>query len=447
MLPGSRCRLVRLAGFILLAQLACAEVGPPNIILISIDTLRADALGSYGQSLPTSPTLDGLAERGVRFSDVITQSTKTGPSHRALMTGVLEVARKGSTTLAQILSEADYETAAFVDGGYMNAVYGHDKGFDLYVDGKNRPMRIFPNPTTSLRRGFSGILPEALEWLESRQADNPFFLFLHTYDVHCPYGAPDNHQSFTQGREEPAHLVGRRCKDYSPQDLSPDDWAWLRDKYLEGVRYVDSQLGRFLDSLEDEGLLDNTAVIVVSDHGESLGERDWLGHKNTHAPQVIVPWIMWGPGLPAGRVVDDPAQLVDLVPTLLDYLDLPSDEMFMGRSLLPAIQSDVPTSDDKLQYSEDARLRYSEIGTGRILIKGPWALEQHDGSPDIYYNFYEDPLAAEARETAGGIIRNRMILEYGQLIERHGGGRGEPLEEVEPDEETLEQLRSLGYVD
>jgi arylsulfatase A-like enzyme len=420
----------------------CTDGSSPNVILISIDTLRADGLGSYGQTEPTSPALDRLAREGVRFADVVTQSTKTGPAHRAILTGVIYHAQDANTrTLAGILSDAGYDTAAFVDGGYMNTLYGHDKGFDLYVDGRTGPEDGSP-PRGEItgRGGLPVVLPEARAWLEERTGDRPFFLFLHTYDVHCPYAPPEPYASlFTKHLEEPADPGEGPCWAYAPDRMTQSNRQWLTGSYLGGIRYTDELLGAFLEDLRENAALAETVVVVISDHGESLGERGWVGHQLVHAPQLFVPWIMTGPGLPRGRVVEAPAQLVDMVPTLLDYLDLtPSKGRYMGESLMTAVRGEGSVSKD--------RLRYCEMGTERAILKGPWALEQRSGAPDVLYRYRTDPLATRARVVRSSGVRNSILQEYLDLLALHGANLTDLPEEPEPDERTLEQLRSLGYV-
>jgi len=438
--------LVRATLCILLAgAMGCAEPPPPSIILVSIDTLRSDALGAYGRREAPTPTLDRLAAEGVLFADVITQSTNTGPSHRAILTGVIYHAQDESTrTLPGILRQAGYDTAAFVDGGYMNEVYGHADGFDLYVDTTRRgePAAGPAEPSLEKRGGFAVVLPRARRWIEEqgeKDPHRPFFLFLHTYDVHCPYGAPPG--------VEPVHARGlprpdwadEPCRDHARAGLGPAELSWLEATYLDGVRHADRMLGEFLEDLRRTGALRNATVIVVSDHGESLGERGWIGHTLTHASQLFVPWIMAGPGLPAGRTVERPAQLIDLVPTVLDYLGLPPEPGAMGLSLMPAVRAErVPPGEE--------RLRFCELGARRTLVKGGWALEQQPGLQDLVYEIRADPLAERGQVAGVERTRTDLLTEYLEFLESHDADLSRSDDKATPDERTLEQLKSLGYV-
>ena len=213
----------------------------------------------------------------------------------------------------------------------------------------------------------------------------------------------------------------------------------LNVHYDAVVRHVDDLLGCFVDDLRGTAIMDNTLLVVVSDHGESLGERNWIGHNLMHVQQLFVPWIMRGPGLPRGKVVEDRAQLVDLVPTLLDYLGLSNEHYLSGISLMSAVKG--------RDNQTEERLRVCESGRGRALLRGPWILEQSNRAPELLYRFDLDPLARRNKLHQQVQLRNDLVEEYRALLVEHGivpGARKE--EQVIPDEQTLEKLRSLGYV-
>jgi arylsulfatase A-like enzyme len=420
----------------------------PSIILISIDTLRADHLGAYGYARATSPHLDRLAADGVRFADVITQSTRTLASHKSIFAATLpsvhQLSLEGRITLAAAFRDAGYDTAAFVDGGFMHSRFGHGNGFDHYVDSLAEPAPRGGRPVADRGSGgFATILPEALAWLDGR-ARRPFLLFLHTYDVHCPYEPEEEYaHMFTGGREAPLDISGMCGKShFADLEITEPVAGWIKDLYDAGIRQTDHRIGYLMQELERRDLLASILVVVISDHGESLGERGWFGHNRLDTAQLFVPWIMAGPGLPAGAVIDAPAQLVDLAPTLLDYAGLAPLPETAGTSLMPVIRGETSLS--------PARVRVCESKTGRALLQGPWVLEQEleSGRPDRLYRRDTDPEAAvnllgPEEEQAGSILA--AWESYAADLSVSAGDL--PDEETPVDEEILRDLRALGYVD
>jgi len=417
----------------------------PNLILISIDTLRADRVGCYGYDRETTPTLDRLAKKGVRFTDVLTQATHTTESHQAIFTGALPSmlydAYPKFETLGERFHTLGYDTAAFVDSGFMRKRYGHNRGFDLYED---EPPDAAPDRKTfwsSETRGLAWVLPRAEEWLRRRE-ERPFFLFLHTYDVHCPYTPPGKFGSvFTGGREAPIDLAGMCSAKISETERSPEEVAWIRDQYDGGVRYTDHSLGKFLDRLKAAELDGNTVIVVISDHGESLGEvRGWFGHNRLFESQLYVPWIMSGPTLPAGVEVTEPAQLVDLVPTIYDLFDLEPLSSSAGRSLMPAVHG-------KRVFGEE-RLRVVEARTRRGLVRGEWMLVETiaSGNATALHRLDEQPRRDRLEEEPE--IAGRLLAEWRREMARLKISRRKlPEEELPVDDAVLEELRKLGYVD
>jgi len=240
---------------------------------------------------------------------------------------------------------------------------------------------------------------------------------LHTYEVHCPYDAPAEYTSlFTGGRSAPIDIAGMCGKDsFNNMELEPEEIAWIRDHYDAGIRYTDELLEQFLRTLGDIGVTQNTLIIITSDHGESLGEGGWFGHNRLHPTQYLVPWIMAGPGLPQGRVVEQPAQLADLLPTILDYLGLPApSEPALGSSLMPAIHGK--------QIFESTRLRVCETRTQRALISGPWLLVQrkHNGTAVSLYRVDLDPEGEENLLDSEPQVVQKILAEWTRQAEYLG---------------------------
>lgn len=437
-----------------------------RIVLVSLDTLRADHLGTYGYPRDTSPRLDALAEEGFVFERAVAPAPNTPPSQMSMMTS-LYPGRHGFTgngdrlapgieTLAGRLSAAGLATGGFVDGGYLKAAFGFARGFDVYDDRGG---------------GLAGLVPRALRWLDA-QGDRPFFLFLHTYDIHAPYVAPEPfagmfHEVPYEGDLVPTiERLDALFRAGAP--LSEADRQHLVDSYDEGIRYADHQLGRFLDALAERGRLDDTLIVVTSDHGEEFGEHGSLVHWQLYyQPNLHVPLIVRPPGGVEGPVrIAEMAELIDVLPTLLEWAGAPALPVAQGRSLRPWMRGE-----------GSGRDRSERAGTGEARASGtpaPDALERaafawwadpeqlplrsiivdghqlifDDYAPgkDELYDIEADPMAQ--RDLSGRrpalAARLRALGRQGMLASppwRPAGEEGE----LKLDDATREELRALGY--
>jgi arylsulfatase A-like enzyme len=347
------------------------EAGP-NLVLVSVDTLRADHLSAYGYPAETSPHLDRWArESAVTFRNVVAQAPSTLPSHASLFTG-LGPFRHGAVfrplpasldTLAEILRERGYTTLARTGGGYLHPRYGLHQGFDSYQYWLSLHER-----DKELEEGMN----TALGWLEAYRK-RPFFLFLHTYEVHGPYRvrqpffsrlngerkAPDGlvwlvanpplpESGFRATRPDYYRVRGQNPSDKAGERVGPDT---ARALYDSSVAYVDSQLGILLDRLSDLDLMERTVVVVTSDHGESFGEHGISGHGYLYDDNLLVPLLMSLPdGQGAGQVVESQVRSLDILPTLLESLDIEIPEGLEGASLMPLIRGE-DVSVDPLAWS------------------------------------------------------------------------------------------------
>lgn len=323
----------------------------PNVILISIDTLRADHLSSYGYPRATSPTLDRLTRQGTLFAATMSQAPETLPSHRSIMTGTY-VGRHRSTTffepnartdmptIARALEAAGYSAAGFTEGGGVSAHFGFNEGFQLYDNGKHRVY-------TARERGEVAFVEETFgaagEWLRGH-ADRPFFLFLHTYETHAPYWpeaplheiyAPDYTGNFEQAysRLFLRELGGHRT-------LVESDLQQIIRLYDGCIRNVDREVQRLLALLAELDIDDNTLLVILSDHGEDMGDHFYIAkHGATLYEELVhVPMIFHMPGvIPAGALRPGPAACIDVFPTILDLLDLPIPDTVQGVSLKAAM--------------------------------------------------------------------------------------------------------------
>ncbi len=302
----------------------------PNIILISLDTLRAASVSAYGYRHPTTPGLDErVARAGAVVRHAVVPAPFTPPSHMTMLTGLHPCAhgvqnRDGilapeDLLLAEILRADGYDTAAFTENAYVVAGAGFARGFDTYVE-KREDAAASP--------GFGvETFGAAAQWLEGR-AHEPFFLFVHTYQVHKPYTPPRGYR----------HLFGS----FPDDDERKQRWKDDQQAYDQEIRYADDLLGQFLDVLDARGLADDTIVVVTSDHGEEFGHHRWGGHGfGLYEDAILVPMIFRAPGLiEPGTVVDPQVGLVDLVPTLADLagVSLPAD--VQGQSFAPLLRGE-----------------------------------------------------------------------------------------------------------
>jgi len=324
-----------------LALAACSKPEPQlalckncNVVLISMDTVRADRLGVYGHSLPTSPNVDRLAARSLVFENAISQSAWTLPAHGSMMTGlypsrlgVTEYPAKRSLPKVRMLAEefgrAGYATGAFTGGGFVAAHFGFNRGFDVY---------------SSDGRRFEHNIDEALSWLRQNKKRR-FFLFLHGYDAHRPY--------YSSAEDKKAiGLSGARNADQRKfctkgDRTRPDDIDVISRYYDAAIRHGDATVGRFLEELETLGLTSRTVVLVTSDHGEEFYEHGNCDHVRFLYREIVgVPYILHVPAL-----ASDPRRIADVVPasisvarTLLEIAGISTD--MPGVSLEPMLRGE-----------------------------------------------------------------------------------------------------------
>ncbi len=384
--PGRRARLRRAALpaaiAALIAILSCAPgpdvAGRPDVLLVVIDTLRADHLGAYGSVRPTSPRLDALASRGVVFENAWATAPWTLPSLMSIHTGLYpsdhRVENDGLRladdvpTLAQALRAAGYETAAFVSHVYASAPFGFDRGFGTFEDfGISRPgYRL----EAGMEPNADEVTEAALEWL-ARPRRAPLFLFVHYFDPHWPYAPPAEYRDlFPSAYDGPLDATYDSISRFlDPAAPLPDGYGgYLRARYDGEIRFVDDALGRLLDALAARARADRTWVIVTADHGEEFKDHGSMGHgrqlyeESIRVPLVIAPPAVRGrggdrpAGEGAGRRVAYPVSGVDVMPTILDLAGSPAEgAQPRGLSLLPVVRGDAPTGRRPL-VSETIRL-------------------------------------------------------------------------------------------
>lgn len=427
----------------------------PNILLISVDTLRPDRMSLYGYDRRTTPTLDDWARSSATvFEAAIAQSTWTLPSHVSMLTGTDafhhgvnysdDVAPDSLVFLQELLQRAGYFTMAVTGGGLVHPRYGFQQGFDQYWS--------YPGS-----RATGDELPEglghAIAWLDDA-ADTPFFLFFHTYEVHTPWRSrqpwfdefsdlpPVEDLRLLPAEQDEKNGFLSVIDDSSLDLVRPPQIAGLQkrallelagDAYDSGIAYTDEQIGRLLKALSDRGLLSNTIVVLTSDHGELLGEHGVLGHRYLYEENIRVPLAIALPeGGGAGRRVASQVRSIDIVPTVLDAagLELPAD--LDGRSLLPFL-SDVdepraaspreawtyaPEVNFGLSLRVDNRIKYTFNDTAWAPLNGSEAVFDLVASPGESRNVLPDFAGVDALYAS---MFDRITLVPGLRIRLRSG--------------------------
>lgn len=428
------------------------EPQPPHaVILISIDTLRADYLGAYGyDAYPTSPFLDSFASDNILFENSFVVEPRTLTSHMSLMTGLYPqhhgvvdttVLAGEIPTLASLLREQGYRTQAFTDGAWMDRDWGLDRGFDHYV--------VYNH------QGFRKILPNAIQWL-AKNGKEKFFLFLHTYDVHNRGSAP-RYQSpspysgmFSNGSG--SVLDTERGRGFRkrfgsiPKPLEGVDRDYVRATYAEGVRYVDDRLKELFEALRREGLYDRALIIVWSDHGEGLYDHaDW-SHGELFDHTVQVPLIMKIPGREGGGSrVRSVVSSIDLAPTILDLVGASIPASMEGTSLLPLLESERESNAGEVfSLRTKSGQRLFSIRNDRFRL-----IRDENADETLFFDLDVDPNEQNNLSPSGMQAEVELGKRLARWIEEHDQARSLAKHgtEVHVDSKTTDELRALGYVE
>jgi arylsulfatase A-like enzyme len=439
-------------------RLGVAPAPCPDIVLITIDTLRSDRVSAYGYARQTTPFLDALAGRGVRFATSYSPSSWTVPSmaslftslepdHHGIQRGLVEknrivgqeVLAESHILLAEILREAGYRTYGVSANLHLASEFGFAQGFDHYENlGFANADRIAP-----VLAAWSG---------ELRSGTQPFFLWIHYFDPHDPYypRAP--------WFENPVPALAGEVSEADPVDIrrlywlnSPDgrrraprrlkkELRIAKAAYDAEISYTDQQIRQAFETLD---LGENDLIVVTADHGEEFYEHGNLGHgQDLHEEQVRVPMILRLPDAAhAGRVVDQPVSLIDVVPSILDYLDLDPPPEAQGTSLLPLIDND-----DKDRGPVYLAVSRAEPGL-RAVRQGSWKYIRDLGGPrgDRLFDLATDPGERRDVRLEEPAKARQLASQLDEFLAHVPISVQPELEEV--DAETLDELRALGYVE
>ena len=443
MAVGSSPLTVAVAGclaFLVAGSVACTRhtERADNLLLITLDTTRADHLSAYGYPLPTSPVLDALAARGALFEQARSHVASTLPSHTSIMTGKLPPSHgvrwngvvkvpSSETTLAEILAANGFQTGAVIGAFPLERRFGLAAGFTDYDDrfeenaGPDTPRSWLPggmwegNQVQHFQRRAADVTDRALGWLKGRQ--KRWFLFAHYFDPHHGYEAPPDIKGFPH-----------------PYDAE--------------IAYADREIGRLLAAVQK--MPGDTLIVVTADHGEGLGDHDEPMHSRfVYDTTIHVPLIFVLKGkIPAGRRITEPVTHVDLLPTVLELLALPVPEGLDGASLVPALARGESIG-GRPQYMESLAYSLKEDRTVTGIAEGDWKFihtTTKETSTDELYNLRGDP--REIRNVAS-LQPERTQALAARLADWSSrlASRGTASSPLTLDRDAIERLKALGYLD
>ncbi len=480
-----------------------ANGGIPNILLISLDTLGARHVSCYGYSRRTTPHLDAFAKKGVLFENAFSHSKWTLPSHMTIMTSTYpavhqvisrsRVLDKSFVTMAEILKKWGFRCGAFVDRGrfgHVGAAHGFDRGFDFYAHYPERFSKIEKLFVVSHLLNFgeqmllrlsvpvmhaSKITDAALTWLKHIGQNRPFFLFLHYYDIHSeayaklpyvsppPYNTmyyPDYDGNFTgcgdDGSCASLYLLqlARRYR-RNKRSIPKKDLKYIESLYDGGISYVDAQVGRLLAELDTMDLDENTLVILTADHGEEFLEHGQLLHGQYYDEIVHVPLIMRLPHvLPENLRVDAVVRHIDILPTVVDLLNLEPLDQFQGESLMPYMRSDSTVTTSRSVFGgldkpveENYPHRFVRTDSFKLIVSSPYDSEK----VRELYNVMDDPMESNniVERKPDVAARLEELLDRWEnrcKVLRETRFLSQQTEQIKVDKETLKELKSLGYI-
>lgn len=415
----------------------------PNVLIIAVDALRPDRLGCYGAQDALSPAIDSLAAQGVMFLNATTQAPATGPSFSTLMTSRYPLVHgvtlsgmglePGQLTLAEVLQQAGYQTAAFPGSVILHRESGLDQGFQTY---EALPEEGMPYRDAAEVNSF--LLP----WLEAH-THRPFFAFVHYMETHDPYRYHDPQAPYTIERNYIDNIYREQIQ------LDEAEIRRIRAAYDSEVTYIDQHIENVLRKLEEFDVRRRTIIILTADHGELLYEHErGFGHyRYLYQETALVPLIIAFPALlPQNTNVDAIAELRDLAPTILDLLGISAPPEFEGRSLVGLMNGEEPEN-FYLAYTMREPWTFLTDGPAHALRVGHWKLIHFEDGTDLLFDLSADPQEqmnlAEKRPDITNPLRDRLFNMVHNQMKRAISVR--PPDSIP--EETLERLRSLGYID
>jgi arylsulfatase A-like enzyme/Tfp pilus assembly protein PilF len=395
-----------------------------NLLVITIDTLRADHLGIYGYAKVKTPNIDRLGEKGILFKNAFSHVPLTLPSHCSLFSGTLPLFHgvrdngyrllPSTETLAEILKNSGYQTAAFVGAFPLDSRFGLNKGFDVYDDlyGSKNVIRDL----TFVERKAEDVNRKVLEWL-ARNREKKFFMWVHYFDLHAPYEPPSPFKEEYMGRE-----------------------------YDGEIAYTDAAVGALLEKLDQWKLMDRTLVILTADHGEALGEHQETTHGIfVYDSTLRVPLVFFNSKIfPAKKVVSCQAGLIDIAPTILDLLGLPKNPKMQGASLKPFMLKGKSRKEATCYIESIAAMMDRNWAPLQGLRTAEWKYIEAP-IPELY-DLRNDPQETNNIIKANPDQARRLQQKLKSLIQSYSSPAASQVLQTERDKETREKLMSLGYV-
>jgi arylsulfatase A-like enzyme len=440
----------------------------PNVILLTVDCLRADQLGCYGHEPSPAPALDRLAQRACVLEQAVAHGPATRPSMPSLFGSSYPWEYGGFTaysrerpSVVEELSRQGYYTAAFVPHAWLSSTFGYSRGFVHFDEcmsrrNRGRPVLLRAIHHALSRLGAAFLCPpytnaqvltdRVLDWLED--APRPFFLWVHYLDAHWPYNLRRCRLFLPTDPQARLHTAGfARKSRRHPDRVTEQERQGLMNLYRSGIRFVSEQMDRVVKSLRARGSFDDTMIIVTADHGEAFGEHGYFYHGRTpYEEKIRVPLLVKLPGQQEGyRIAGGPACLMDIAPTVLEAVGLPHCERFRGKSMLPSLSFGRPLPErEAICEGGDARTRSFAIRTLRS--KGIVHLEKE--SLEIreveWYDLENDPGEQQNRADERPDIVSSLCERVLTLAQ---GMRPAEMEEPEVEPEVIERLRALGYIE
>ena len=418
---------------------------PPNILVYVVDTLRADALPAYGNTVVETPTIDALAADGVLYPEARSVSSWTRASVASMLTGLYPEAHGVETRadavapeltlLPELLSGRGYTTAAILTNPNLGSFYGFDQGFDTFVELYDR-SEAGPVSHDEPMETADVTTDRAIAWLES--TPEPFFLFVLAIDPHNPYRPPDGYDRYAGGYRGNADGSLRTLM---RRDLSPADRDRVRSLYWGEVAFTDAQLGRLLEHLRQQGRSDRTAVLFTSDHGEEFWEHRGVGHGRTLFEESLrVPLIVRLPPASPPLPPRPGAESIDLFPTILDLARVETPTDVDGVSLFAGTDGDAPSTYASLRLDRRAL---------RALVQPPWKLVRDvKRDRDRLYDLDRDPAETRDVRTENASVAARMRQELDTLVDRGLARRATAPQRADHDlpDDARALLEELGYL-
>lgn len=417
-----------------------------NLILISIDSLRSDHLGCYGYSKKTSPNIDKLSKKSYVFYNMLAQSSWTIPSHASIFTGLypsnhgscgLISLNKKLITLAEVLASQDYYTISFNGNGYLSKKFGFHKGFKKYNSNKATGWNAKTKKEYTKSKLIKPI-KNAISWIEENSTKK-FFLFLHTFEVHAPYCGKNSLTS----PEDLISLMYNKNKNCLKKAI---------ENYDEEIRFTDYWIGKLVKTLNNNNLMEKTIIILTSDHGEGFLEHNLTMHSTKLYEEFLkIPLIIWNPKDPNYKKIVFPSQSVDIMPSILDFLEIKTNLKFDGYNLF----STPCDNQNRIRFVEtflDPGWGSKLINLGfldkketeiKMIAKGNWRLIYNHGIKTFeLYNLKKDPNQLVNLIDQGKEIEEELKIKLLNFMKKN---KIELEKEVKLEKKMINQLKKLGY--